>query len=134
MRKLTKKEKSIKSIKRLAWKVLSEYIRRRDKGVCTTCGKVAPWKEMDCGHYLRNTERNAELGGNALWYDERNFGCQCFRCNRMQSGEGAIFAVKLKARGIDIAKLYQLWRKPKKWTREEIEKVIEYYESLSKLI
>lgn len=38
---------------KLADKIFSEYIRKRDKGVCYTCGKVQDWKKCDNGHYIR---------------------------------------------------------------------------------
>lgn len=50
----------------------------------------------------------------------------------MRSGQGAIFAIKLKEKGIDIQELYQLYQTPKKWTVEEIEQVIEYYQKARK--
>lgn len=121
---------STKGLKEKAWATISRYVRQRDKGVCITCGRKKDWKEQDCGHFLRNTERNAQLGGNALWFDERNLACQCFYCNRMQSGQGAIYAVRIQERyGDDIPKLLlKLWQTPKKWSKEEIIQITEKYE------
>ncbi len=117
---------SVKRLKELAWKAISKYVRERDNGICVTCGKKDDWQNMDCGHYRSNSERNQSFGGNELWYDLRNLNCQCFRCNRMLSGNQAEYALFLERKygnGI-LQELDLLHRTYKLWTRQELEKII----------
>lgn len=128
--KRTKRTKltSLKVLKRKAWQAIAAYIRRRDP-FCVTCGNPT----TDCGHYRHNSERSQALGGNALWYDERNLNGQCTRCNCFQSGaldRYALFLEEKHGKGI-LQELNKLYLTPKKWTREEIEKLTRYYEGKS---
>ena len=50
---------------------MSEYVRRRDQGVCISCGCIKHWKEQDAGHLFHN----------ALDFNEININCQCRACN-----------------------------------------------------
>lgn len=86
-------------------------------------GKKVP--SAHAGHYQYNTERNQLLGGNALWYDERNVNGQCAPCNLYKSGNLAAYARYLKEKyGHEILdEIYQLWRTPRKFTLEEIEAI-----------
>jgi hypothetical protein len=61
---------------RKAWAVFSEYIRRRDKGVCCTCGSINNWKDTNAGHYKHGV----------LDFDEMNINCQCVGCNKWNHG------------------------------------------------
>ena len=41
-------------------RIFSEYIRLRDANpqgytVCISCGKIVPWKESDCGHFINRS-------------------------------------------------------------------------------
>jgi hypothetical protein len=120
-----KRLRPISAIKRGAWKAVSKYIRTRDKK-CVTCGGSPD----HAGHFQYNTERNQQLGGNELWYDERNFHAQCVGCNNYKSGNlipYTIFMENLYGIGI-VQELYDLWRTPKKWTRDEIEGITNTYE------
>lgn len=121
--------KGDKALKRKAWDTFSKYIRQKHANHqgrvrCVSCKKTFHWSEMDCGHFLRNSERGGSLGGNELWYDERNFAPQCRKCNRFDGEQaGKRWAVKLV---IDLGpncmgELENLKRSPKKWTREELE-------------
>lgn len=88
--------KSIQSLKKIADKWCSEYIRRRDEGVCFTCGKQKPWKEMQCGHFV------SRVYGNLRYY-EKNLNCQCYSCNIMKNGNMDEYAVRLQRKyGTDI--------------------------------
>lgn len=90
--------KKLSSYKKKAWKVFSEFIRRRDKGRCFTCGKKLSWKEMDAGHYIP-----ASVCGLYLYFDERNVNCQCTACNRFRHGNLTQYALKLQKKyGKDI--------------------------------
>jgi len=122
----------IGTLKRNAWKAISAFVRKRDK-MCVTC-KVNP--AVHCGHYRHNTERNADLGGNALWYDERNLHGQCAGCNTYKYGALDQYALYLTDKfGHEVLKeIDTLWRTPRKWTRQEIEDVASYYTALTKEI
>ncbi len=122
------KKRSIRSLKTELWKLISKYIRQRDNFRCKTCGQDG----NHCGHYRHNTERNALLGGNALWYDERNLNCQCAGCNTYRGGNlpaYAIYLERLYGQGI-LQDLDTLYRTYKLWTLEEIEEKIAFYKRL----
>lgn len=72
------KTKSIKSLKTKAWKLFSEYIRRKHADwrgyvACTTCGKQYLWNSgmIHAGHWIHDK----------LDFDERNVHPQCRDCN-----------------------------------------------------
>lgn len=62
------------------------YIRKRDAddhtelAQCCTCGKVAHWKHMDCGHYISR-------GVIATRFHPANAHAQCVLCNRHHGGK-----------------------------------------------
>ena len=78
----------IKRAKNKAWTEFSKYIRTRDclrftgtpdEGICVTCGREFPFKELQAGHFV---------GGrtNALLFDEEIVYSQCARCNLYLKG------------------------------------------------
>lgn len=119
---LRKKLQPIKAFKKHAWETISRFVRNRDP-YCVTClmeGKQTPTSEA--GHYRHNSERKADLGGNALWYDLRNLNGQCSRCNRYLSGNLDKYGLYLETKygfGI-LQELNVLYQTPKKWSREEV--------------
>jgi hypothetical protein len=117
----------LKRAKDRTWKTVSEYIRKRDKGKCYTCGKVGDYKEMNAGHYVHK---------NCLDYNEENLHCQCVHCNQYLSGNLAIYTVKLiKEFGIDKPEeLMALGNQVRKFTIEELEQIRSIYkEKIDKL-
>lgn len=68
-------------------RVFSEYIRLRESfntqgGLmfrCISCGKIKPYSEADCGHYVNR-------GHMATRFDEDNCHAQCRSCNRFDEG------------------------------------------------
>lgn len=84
------KKRSLKSLKKKAWKLMSEYIRRRwavnNIVACFTCDKRAHWKTMDCGHFKHGNHMNWEIN---------NLAPQCGRCNRYLHGRLDVFAARL---------------------------------------
>ena len=119
-----KRLRSIKALKNEAWNAISKHVRQRDKK-CVSCGAGAD----HAGHFQYNTERSAQLGGNALWFHPKNIHAQCVVCNLYRSGNLVPYAIwmeKTYGPGI-VQELYQLWRTPKKWTREEIQEIIDTY-------
>lgn len=107
------------SAKKRAWLAFSAHIRARDK-TCITCTA----KTTQAGHFLHTTDKNSNpnLGGNELWYNEKNVNGQCSACNLYKSGNLAEYAVFLEEKyGTGtIQELYKLRRTPKKWTIEEL--------------
>lgn len=96
--------------------------------ICPSCGGMFPWEETDCGHFIENTERKKDWGGNALWYDIRNFGAQCWECNRFKAPQAKQNWTRLfiQEHGDELYKeLIRLHRTPKKWTPEEVNNLIE---------
>ena len=78
---------------RKAWAVFSEYIRRRDKGICCTCYSVNHWKDTNAGHFKHNV----------LDFDEMNINCQCVSCNKYNHGRLDRYSDFLRAKYGDKA-------------------------------
>ena len=113
---------SLPGLRRKLWKLTSEFVRRRDRGRCFTCGKVADWKEMHAGHFHDKAICNPEL-----YYHLKNIHCQCPGCNLYRSGNKAIYATKLVEKYGDgiLTELWEIKQRPVKWTRPEYEEGIE---------
>lgn len=94
---------------------MSEYVRRRDKGVCFTCGDRKPWKEQHAGHYIHKR----------LDFNEMNINCQCVSCNKFRHGNLAIYTLNLiKKYGLNrVGVLVEESRRVKKWTILELEEI-----------
>jgi|TARA_R100001480_G_scaffold90189_1_gene96946 hypothetical protein len=119
--------------KSVIWKKFSRLIRKESanhQGMvkCISCNRVCVWEETDCGHFFENTERSSGWGGNALWYDLRNFGAQCQKCNRFASPEAKQdWSARFVAEhGIEVYnEMKHLRDVPKKWTPEEVNKILD---------
>jgi hypothetical protein len=83
--------------KEKAWKAFSAYIRTRDClettgssdfGVCYTCGKRLPYKQLQCGHCISGR-------GNYVLLNEDLCRAQCAQCNIFKSGNYDIFIPKI---------------------------------------
>lgn len=90
-KKKLKKPEKIKmppknALGRLAWRMMSLYVRHRDNFICFTCGR----KGNDAGHY-----QHAGKLANWASYDERNINCQCTSCNSFSGGNSVVYARKL---------------------------------------
>lgn len=117
------------SAKSRAWKAFAEYIRTRDK-ICITCSG----KTTESGHFLHTTDKasNPNLGGNQIWFNEKNVNGQEGACNRYKSGNLAEYAVKIEEKWGEgtIKELYKLRNTPRKWTIEELLDIEVKYKSL----
>lgn len=92
----------------------------KDRAKCVTCGKVCLTKEMDAGHFKHN----------AYDYDERNVHAQCVRCNKYLSGNAAPYTLfMLDTYGREVVDFLTNVRDMKIYTREEYEKLREYYKA-----
>lgn len=117
-------------LKKKFWKVFSEYIRRRDNGVCISCGKKDEWKYTDAGHYI------AKTGGLSIYFDEQNVHAQCTGCNRFRHGNLAQYALALRAKyGEQILEKLE-WKRRQliQIHNEEYKRLIEEYKSKIKLL
>lgn len=84
---------SLKTLRNRAWQLLSQIIRRSSanlhgQAVCYTCGRVAPWQELDCGHAIPGRR-------NRVLLEEKILRVQCKRCNIFLSGNYSRFIPKL---------------------------------------
>ena len=125
-----KKTKSTKSLRKKLWKLVSEYVRRKDADAngytqCYTCGATKHFKEMDCGHYIHS---------DVLDFETNNLRPQCTRCNKWLSGNGGIYCEKLiKEIGEEeISLMRQRSKQVKKWQIGELEDMIETYKQTLK--
>ena len=96
--RVRKKRSPEKTLFDKAWKLMREYVRKRDTdwrgyGNCCTCGKTVEYKKAHAGHY-----RHAFLD-----FDERNINLQCNSCNTYRGGELDKYTIFLiKKYGIEI--------------------------------
>jgi hypothetical protein len=105
-----------------AWKIFSQYIRQRDKGICFTCGTKKPWKEMHAGHFKHGR----------LDFDEMNVHCQCIYCNTYLHGNLGEYGIKL-VKKYGLKKVQDLILRANThlgYSIEELESVIRKYEKL----
>lgn len=110
-----------------AQKVFNKYIRERDSQdgyfTCISCGRTLTTDQMDAGHFA------PVKGGSALRFDEYNVNGECKKCNGFDEfhligyrrgiidkyGEGVLLHLEQNARLV------------KKWSRSELNELIEKY-------
>lgn len=111
------RHKSLKALRKEAWQLISEYVRRSELGICFTCGTKGNWKDMDCGHYIHK---------NCLDFTIINLHCQCTRCNRFLHGNLGVYAEKMmRLYGQPIiSALREKSKNIKKFSIEELELTI----------
>ena len=119
--------KSLKTLHQKAWDLQSEYIRRIERGICYTCGKMDDWKEMDAGHCVH---------GNSVDFADFNIHCQCSRCNRWLHGNPEIYIGKvIKNYGLkEYEKILKQKQNGHKFKVKELEQIILKYRELLKLL
>lgn len=108
-------------------KVFALYIRLRDCmpngfGKCISCGKIKPYRELDCGHFFGRTNM-------ATRFDEDNCSAECQGCNRASS-DHLIYYQENLIKKIGIARFSTLRERAhstKKWENDELERMIRYY-------
>lgn len=121
------REISTKCLKKKAWKLFSEFIRRRYANkdgfnVCITCGKKEHWKNMDAGHFIAGRT-------NSVLFDEDGVYAQCVYCNKYKHGavlEYRDFMVK-KFGEAKVEEMRVLARKIVKYNREDYLNLIAHY-------
>lgn len=110
-------EKTRKQLMGQAWKLMSEWIRRKDANsngfnYCYTCGTRRHYKELQAGHFKHDR----------LDLDERNLKPQCPRCNRFLSGALDVYAEKL-IRDYGLEWFNQLVRDANEYHKYEIPEI-----------
>lgn len=113
------KTKTLGQLKKDLWKVFSQYIRNRDKGICFTCGRVAEGSGYHAGHFVPKS-----VGGLALYFHEDNVHGQCYNCNINLGGNQFIYGKKL---GKKADELYKLKLSTEKWSIQDYKDKIDYY-------
>lgn len=129
-----KKKQSLRGLKHKAWKIFSEYVRRKDADEggtvsCYTCDKLLYWKESHAGHAIPGRH-------NAVLFDLDIVKPQCPRDNIFLGGRYEIFTTKLiREHGLEwFEKKLSDARQVVKYTRADLEGLIgEYQEKLKGL-
>lgn len=117
-----RKFKSLKSLRKLAWSLQSEYIRRSQNYICFTCGAHLTKATSQAGHYIHK---------DCLDFDLININCQCSRCNKWLHGNSGVYAERLIAEYGEraIIELRQRANRVKKFTILELQEKLEYYKN-----
>jgi len=115
-----------------AQKIFNAYIRQRDSQdgyfTCISCGQVKDISVMDAGHYVPVN------GSSALRFDEYNVNGECKSCN----GFDQFHLIGYRRNLIDkvgerkVIELEQQHRLIKKWSRTELNEIIETYGKANK--
>lgn len=119
------REKTRKKLYEKAWDLFSIYIRKRDKGVCFTCGDKRDWKKQNAGHFIPQSAYSDTM------FDKFNVHCQCVRCNKWKHGNLGVYALKLveKYGKKKLKELIKRRDKIKKWKIAELENIITLYKT-----
>jgi hypothetical protein len=133
------KKKSITKLKKDAWDMFSKYIRTRDcledggtteHGMCFTCGKVYPFKQLQAGHFVDGRTK-------PVLFNEDIVHSQCMQCNVFKKGNKDEYTPKMiSIWGVDkVMEFLELrHNKDKTWRREELEEIyIKYKLKLGEL-
>ena len=118
------KKPTLRALKNKAWKLMSEYIRRKDAdqwgtNYCFTCGQPKFWKELQAGHFI---------GGrtNAVLLNEEVIRPQCLMCNVFLHGNYGRYTLKMvdEVGREKVEELMSLKHKVVKYTRTDLEEKI----------
>ena len=115
-----------------AQKVFNAYIRQRDSEdgyfTCISCGQVKATESMDAGHYV------PVKGSSALRFDEYNVNGECKSCNGFDQFHLIGYRRNLldKVGERKVMELEQQHRLIKKWSRSELNEIIETYGKTNK--
>jgi hypothetical protein len=118
------KKPTLAALKAKMDKVWSEWVRRKDArgglATCVTCSAVAPWKNMQCGHFVSRVHL-------ATRFLEQNTAVQCYSCNVLRSGNYVEYAVWMEANWgwQTIRDLRDLKHTTVKYSRSDYETMIE---------
>jgi hypothetical protein len=108
-------------------RIFGEWIRRKDadsSGMvrCVTCGIQLHWKEANAGHFWKRQHQSTR-------WNPYNLNVQCVRCNNFRGGAEAEHAAYIiREYGLEVFEdLERRHTQIKKWTRDEIESMLEDY-------
>lgn len=110
-----------------AQKVFNTYIRQRDSidgyFTCISCGQTLPIEKMNAGHYI------PQKGSSALRFDEDNVHGECEYDNAFNEFHLIPYRKNLihKIGERRVMELEQQHRLIKKWSRFELNEIIEKY-------
>jgi hypothetical protein len=91
-------KKTIAALKKLLWKHFAPFIKRRDKNICCTCGRLTEGQNSQGGHYIAKGACSLEY-----YFSEKNVHCQCSNCNlRLEGNRPAYRAFLLQRYGPDV--------------------------------
>lgn len=120
-----KKLKPLSRLKKDLWKLFSTYIKKRDKGVCFTCGaKGLSGSSYHGGHFIK-----ASVGGLILYFNEDNVHGQCARCNLWLDGDQYHYGIRLGPKKVKELEAIKLKTKGVVWDRKDYETKIAYYKA-----
>jgi hypothetical protein len=122
-----KKQKTLRQLKDICWRLFSEWIRRShaDEGgtvSCITCGRLMFWRESQCGHFVGGRT------GSVLFVEAICFP-QCCQCNIFAGGNYAVYTLRmLDMYGREkVDEFLALKNRVVKFTRSDLEEKIEMY-------
>lgn len=111
---------SLPALKRKCWKLVSEYVRRKDAAngiaTCYTCGYMGRWQDLQAGHFVPGRSGAVLLNLEAI-------RVQCPRCNIWKSGNYQVFTLRMldEVGRAKVDELLALRYTAKKWSRSELE-------------
>ena len=118
----------IDRLKDKAWKLCSEYSRRKDANKngtvkCVTCHTRKNWKELHAGHMVHGHYSESYLY-------HKNINPQCVSCNTFKSGNLDVYIEWfIRKHGIDeFYKIRKMKNTRWKWTEEKLIERIQFYE------
>jgi hypothetical protein len=123
--KKKKKKVSIRKLQKKLWKLVSEFVRSRDKNICFTCGRYAEGSSYHAGHFI-----SASVCPVSLKYDLGNIHGQCFHCNINLSGNWPNYYEKM-IQVYGMVKVEELMRRrgeSVKWFPADYEREISKYD------
>ena len=126
------RKKSLKAIKKKAWKAFSEFIRQRGADAhgfnsCVTCGTKDHWRWLQAGHYIDGRT-------NTVLYDEKLVHAQCVHCNVFLNGNKNKYTIfmmkKYQLSPEQILELEDLRHKTRQMKYSDHEEVFNKYRQL----
>ena len=91
------RQAKLSTLEKKAWTACSKYVRTLyclkttktpDTGRCFTCGAFLPIQDLDCGHFIKSTNKDIK-------FHLDNLRPQCTRCNRFLGGNEGEYAIRL---------------------------------------
>ena len=125
-----KKRITLSKHKERVQKLVNAYIRKRDSRdgwfTCISCGKTLLVDKMNAGHYVPVGKSQG------LRFDDSNIHGQCAGCNCFDKFHLVPYRKNLIAKiGIDKVEWLEAHAHDlKKWTRDELEQLEQYYTQL----